>query len=306
MNILAVASPSVSVLSLHHQIHQHHSRILSLSIKKVSFCKCWGYSTSICSSRKDVLQGQYFHSNTSPFWERGLQEEALQPALWEWLAFTPCIQTSECKKKNSTSSWEKNSSAFPPGWSTRSRTKKQITPYMNKEVSGPCYPSQRYSQFLIHSLLAQGLWPSQGAASKLGVDSLVWHLQRVIWGCKCTVRLLQMLIFRVLAMWPQFIQLLLHLEQAVYQLSYPWCHCELVACWDFIWREGNKLQNAAGPVFCVMLDLDFGCSVPFTTWIRGICSCTPPLLQALCSCLPRAVGRGGGGGEGWAAKLQQH
>lgn len=82
-------------------------------------------------------------------------------------------------------------------------------------------------------------------------------------------------------MWPQFIQLLLCLEQAVYQLSYPWCHCELVACWDFIWREGNTLQNAPGPVFCVMLVLDFGCSVPFTTWARGICRCTYPLLQSL-------------------------
>lgn len=70
--------------------------------------------------------------------------------------------------------------AFPSSWNTGSRAKKQITSHMNKQGSGPHQISQRYNQLLIHSLLAQGLGPSQGAASKFGVGSLVWYLQRVI------------------------------------------------------------------------------------------------------------------------------
>lgn len=111
--------------------------------------------------------------------------------------------------------------AFPPNCSTGSRAKKQITSYMKRQGSGSHHASQRYSQFLIHSRFAQGFWSSQGAASKFGVGSLVWYLQRVIWGPKCTVRLLQMVVIRVLAVRPQLVQLLLCLQRAVYQLSIP-------------------------------------------------------------------------------------
>lgn len=79
------------------------------------------------------------------------ETEGCRKDLWEWLAFRPCIQ--KVRRKTLLA-------AFPPSCSTGSRAKKQITSCMNKQGSGPHRASQRYSQLLIHSLLAQGLWPS--------------------------------------------------------------------------------------------------------------------------------------------------
>lgn len=60
MNILAVASPSVSVLSLHHQIHQLHSRILSLIIKKSHSASAEGILPQSVVPEKIYSKGSVF------------------------------------------------------------------------------------------------------------------------------------------------------------------------------------------------------------------------------------------------------
>lgn len=136
------------------------------------------------------------------------------PALQIWLAFTPCVQTSPGKKANP-------ASCCSPKLEHREQAEKRITSGMNKQVAGPLHASQRYIKFLIYNLLAQGLWPSHGAARKFDAGSFVQYLQREIWGTKCTVRLYQMLVMSVSTMWPQFTQLLCCLERSVYKLSSP-------------------------------------------------------------------------------------
>lgn len=243
----------------------------------------------MCCKGWTIFQAIHPHSGTE-----GCGKKHSYPALQKWLAFRPCVQTLEGKKANS-------ASCFSPRLEHREQAEKQITSGLNKQGAGPAHASQRYRRFLVYRLLAQGLWPSQAAASKFDVGSLVWYLQRETWGTKRIVRLYQMMGIRVSTMWPQFIQLLCCPERAVYKLSSLWCPWELVVCSHFICREESGLQSAPGPIFCVVLKLDFSCSVSFTAWIKGIYSCTSPLLQSLCSCLLRAVGRGGGR----AAKPQQ-
>lgn len=137
----------------------------------------------MCSKGWTIFKVIHPHSGT---------EVALQPACGNGLPFDLAFRQQKARRKTLLD-------AFPPNCSTGSRAKKQITSYMKRQGSGSHHASQRYSQFLIHSRFPQGFWPSQGAASKFGVGSLVWYLQRVIWGPKCTIRLLQMLVIRVLA-----------------------------------------------------------------------------------------------------------
>ena len=142
----------------------------------------------MCSKGWTIFQAIHPHSGTE-----GCGKKHSYRALRKWLAFRPCIQTLEGKKANS-------ASCFSPKLEHEEQAEKQITSGMNKQGAGPPHASQRYSRFLIYSLLAQGLWPSQSAASEFGVGSLVWYLQKEIWGIERTVRLHQMLVITVSTM----------------------------------------------------------------------------------------------------------
>lgn len=223
--------------------------LFSFSSQKASFWKCWGYSPSVCSSWADVLQKQSFFKGIHPHpGTEGCRKNS--PALlWGDDIPRPWIQVLEGKKTNS-------AGCRGAGWS-RWKSTYQEQDNLTGTVGSSC------------PWLAQGSKPNHSTDSKLGVSSFACCLQMETWEYEDIAGLYRMLFVCVLTMWTPSMEPLRCFEQTAYKLSFHWCWWGQVACWVFRQREESRFQNALGPVFCIVLKLDFSCCVSFTICIRA-------------------------------------